>query len=151
MKTKLLDFSVLKEEISPNNVLKMAELILLRYDNKMYGLQRSELSVSDIQYLNNKQLKKAYNNLYARDRNSLLSIMDRFNAYLASKKLPSYVGRRSFPAGNNILKLNQEFVPYIDKCKFVFTRGNVNECMIKGMFWGDQFSETVYMSYFSNK
>ncbi len=27
MKTKLLDFSVLKEEISPNNVLKMAELI----------------------------------------------------------------------------------------------------------------------------
>lgn len=27
MKTKILDFSVLKEEISPNNVLKMAELI----------------------------------------------------------------------------------------------------------------------------
>ena len=27
MKTKLLDFSVLKEEISQNNVLKMAELI----------------------------------------------------------------------------------------------------------------------------
>lgn len=116
----------------------------------MYELQRSELSVSDIQYLNNKQLKKAYKNLYARDRNSLESIMDRFDAYLASTKLPSYVGRRSFPAGNNILKLNREFVPYTDKCKFVFTRGNVNEWMVKGMFWDEQFSETVYMSYFLN-
>lgn len=108
--------------------------ILLLYDNKMYELQRSELSVTDIQYLNNKQLKKAYKNLYARDRNSLVSIMDRFDAYLASTKLPPDVGRRSFPAGNNILKLNREFVPYIDKCKFVFMRGNVNEWMVKGMF-----------------
>ena len=50
MKTKLLDFSVLKEEISQNNVLKMAELIAfmeLRFQIRYSG-NRAQKMYADL-------------------------------------------------------------------------------------------------------
>lgn len=54
MKRKILDFSVMKEEISQNNVLKMAELIVfmeLRFQIGYLG-SRAQKMYADIKHKN---------------------------------------------------------------------------------------------------
>lgn len=97
MKTKLLDFSVLKEEISPNNVLKMAELIAfmeLRFQIGYSGNRAQKMYADLYAYIKHKnELGHTFSDSYDLVQEGALFLCEHYGKHLSDVLFYSKKGK----------------------------------------------------------
>lgn len=87
MKTKLLDFSVLKEEISQNNVLKMAELIAfmeLRFQICYSGNRAQKCMQTCLLILSKTRIKHTFSDSYDLVQEGALFLCEHYGELLSN-------------------------------------------------------------------
>lgn len=156
--------------ISPN-------LMLLLYDDKMYKKVKNELTLSEVRHLNALQFNNARNIILSKDKTSLeelkreydtLVFNEIFNFFqsigwkdplMINNAIPHFINthakehgypRRNLPIkGKSIIKIKDEFIPYMCKPETLFTRYNMSEYLLKNKYWNPAFSKLVYNNYLS--
>ena len=156
--------------ISPN-------LVLLLYDDKMYKKVKNELTLAEVRHLNALQFNNARNIILSKDKTSLeelkreydtLVFNEIFNFFqsigwkdplMINNAIPHFINthakehgypRRNLPIkGKSIIKIKDEFIPYMCKPETLFTRYNMSEYLLKNKYWNPDFSKLVYNNYLS--
>lgn len=154
--------------ISPN-------LVLLLYDDKMYKKVKNELTLAEVRHLNALQFNNARNIILSKDKTSLeelkreydtLVFNEIFNFFqsigwkdplMINNAIPHFINthvkehgypRRNLPIkGKSIIKIKDEFIPYMCKPETLFTRYNMSEYLLKNKYWNPDFSKLVYNNY----
>ena len=153
------------------------DLLLLLYDSKMYNIEKCELSINEIEYLNYMQLAKARKILIGKNKESLSNLKKTYDSFilndvfkffqhmgwkdpiLINRAIPRFIAAYAKTCGyprvnlplkiNPIITMDNDFTPYRDNPERLFVRGDLNEYLWKKEYWGNDFSKLVYDTYLS--